>query len=219
MFPDRSLQPELLDGDVAPSELYVNLRELDAINSMLGGYRTSLNALKKVLNRTREFIIADIGCGGGDTLRKIQAWCLSEHYNVRLQGVDIKKDCVTYSAMHDDTGLIDFIADDYRHYIEHNKVDILHASLFCHHLAEKEIEALIATAVKKKIVLIINDLERHPIAYYSIRLLTRLFSDAPLSVLRGFKTREWNRLIRNAGATRYSVRRSWAFRHEVIIYG
>ena len=77
-----------------------------------------------------------------------------------------------------------------------------------------------------KTTLIINDLERNAFAHYAIKLLTRLFSksylvknDAPLSVLRGFKTHEWKKLIQEAGAKNYTVNYKWAFRHEVIIYG
>jgi hypothetical protein len=73
--------------------------------------------------------------------------------------------------------------------------------------------------------LIVNDLERNPIAYYAIKWLTALFSksylvknDAPLSVARGFKKREWLAMIQEAGATRYSVKNKWAFRHEIIVY-
>jgi 2-polyprenyl-3-methyl-5-hydroxy-6-metoxy-1,4-benzoquinol methylase len=226
MFPKRSDQTELLDGPVPAVELYKNLAELDTINAMLGGYHTSIAALKKVLDKSKEFTIADIGCGGGDTLRHIQDWCVGHDYKVKLEGVDIKRECITYSSEHDATGLIDYINDDYKHYLETHKPDVLHASLFCHHLSDSEIVELVATAVKKKTILVINDLERHPVAYYAIRFLTRLFSrsklvmnDAPLSVLRGFKTGEWIALLKKAGAKSFSVRKTWAFRHQVIIYG
>jgi len=44
-------------------------------------------------------------------------------------------------------------------------------------------------------------------------------NDAPLSVLRGFKKKEWLEILQRSGATRFSVRNKWAFRHEVIVYG
>jgi hypothetical protein len=65
----------------------------------------------------------------------------------------------------------------------------------------------------------INDLHRHPLAYYSISLLTRLFSksylvknDAPISVLRGFTRDDWKRIFRDAGLDNYSCHWRWAFR-------
>jgi hypothetical protein len=56
--------------------------------------------------------------------------------------------------------------------------------------------------------------------------LTSIFSksylvknDAPLSVLRGFKKKEWFAILQQAGATNYSVKWKWAFRHLITVYG
>ena len=65
----------------------------------------------------------------------------------------------------------------------------------------------------------INDLQRHPLAWWSIRLLTGWLSrsylvrnDAPLSVLRGFKRGEWERILQEARMKGYSLQWKWAFR-------
>jgi hypothetical protein len=94
------------------------------------------------------------------------------------------------------------------------------------HFTENEIVDFIKICKAQGAIFVINDLERNAFAHYAIKLLTRLFSksylvknDAPLSVLRGFKTHEWKKLIQEAGAKNYSVNYKWAFRHEVIIYG
>ena len=70
----------------------------------------------------------------------------------------------------------------------------------------------------------IADLHRHPLAYYSIKWLTGLFSksylvknDAPLSVLRGFSRKEWESLLTKAGIKNYSIRWKWAFRWLIIV--
>ena len=69
----------------------------------------------------------------------------------------------------------------------------------------------------------INDLQRHPLAYYSIKLLTRLFSrsylvkhDAPLSVARGFSRAEWEQLFSTAGLQSFIIQWRWAFRYLII---
>jgi hypothetical protein len=68
----------------------------------------------------------------------------------------------------------------------------------------------------------INDLHRQPLAYYFIKLATKLFSksslvknDAPLSVLRGFKKKEWESIFERAGIQNYSIKWKWAFRYLV----
>jgi hypothetical protein len=74
------------------------------------------------------------------------------------------------------------------------------------------------------IAVIINDLHRHWLAYHSIKLLTRFFSDsylvkndAPLSVWRAFQRNELKRLVEEAGIDRYSLRWMWAFRWQLLL--
>lgn len=227
MFKYRSHTKELLDGNAIPDvDLYQNLKELHRINSLLGGYNITYSALKKIVNKKKSYVLVDIGSGGGDTLKQIQLWSKKNNYNVNLIGIDLKQTCINYSLQNNPQPEIKFICDDYKSISKHVKsVDIIHACLFCHHLSDNEIIALVQFAQQQKAVLVINDLERNPIAYYTIKLLTQLFSksylvknDAPLSVLRGFKKTEWKKIINASGATNYSVKWKWAFRYEVIIY-
>lgn len=224
MFSIRSQKKELLDGEVSRDDLISNLKELHIINTLLGGYTISISALDKVdaVNKT----LVDIGSGGGDTLEVLRKWSQKKGKSIRLYGVDLKQDCTAYAKSHL-TDELTFIHDDYRNIHNHiTQVDILHACLFTHHLSDHQIVELIKYAVKNNIILIINDLERNPIAYYSIKWLTALFSkshlvknDAPLSVLRGFKKKEWLDLLKKAGAKDYSIAWKWAFRHQIIVHG
>ncbi len=227
MFKQRSHKKELLDGDIIPqADLYRNLYELNTINNWLGGYKITFDALKKVLHGKQTIVLVDIGSGGGDTLKQIQKWSLKRNLDLKLYGIDLKQTCVDYSLENNNTE-ITFICDDYRSILDYiPKVDVIHASLFCHHLSENEIAELIEFCVLNKITLIVNDLERNPLAYFAIKILTALFSksylvknDAPLSVLRGFKKREWELMLAHSKAKKYSVTSKWAFRHEVIVYG
>lgn len=228
MFRHRSLRKELLDGDDIPSaDLFQNLRELDFINHWLGGYDISFAALKRVLRKDSRYTVVDIGCGGGDTLKRIVAWNQKAGFALVLYGIDLKPDCIAYAGENLKNSGVTLICDDYRNTYQHlQKVDIIHACLFCHHLTRDDLKELVRFALNNRAILVINDLERSPVAYYAIKILTRLFSksylvknDAPLSVLRGFKKKEWLDILKDAGATRYSVRNKWAFRHEVIVYG
>lgn len=194
MFNQRSQEKELLDGEVSQEDLIINLKELHTINTLLGGYNISTNALDKI--NTNNKTLVDIGSGGGDTLEVIRKWSQKKGENMSLNGVDLKSDCTEYAKSHLSDEL-NFIQDDYRNVHKHlDKVDIIHACLFTHHLSNQQIIDLIQYAMFHNSVLIINDLERNPIAYYSIKWLTKFFSkshlvknDAPLSVLRGFKNK------------------------------
>ena len=224
MFKHRSHTKELLDGDVTEQGLILNLKELHSINTLLGGYAISINAFQKINLQNKN--IVDIGSGGGDMLNEIYRYTKKKSITCRLYGVDLKEVCTKYAKAHLPESLT-FVTDDYRNVGDHiEEIDILHACLFTHHLTNKQIIELVQFAIKNKSTLIINDLERNPLAYYSIKGLTRLFSksylvknDAPLSVLRGFKKREWLALLLQAGATQYSVKWKWAFRHQIMVYG
>ncbi len=227
MLKYRSAQKELLDGDAIPvADLYQNLKELDTINTLLGGYTISLSALNKVLQKNKKYVLVDIGCGGGDTLKHIYTWNKKANKALTLIGIDIKPVCIEYAQANTSGLPIRYICDDYRHLYNHEEqIDIIHACLFCHHLSEEQLIALIQFSLKHQAVLLINDLERNSLAYHSIKYLTRFFSnsylvknDAPLSVARGFKKHEWIELLKKAGAVNYSVKNKWAFRHQVIVY-
>ena len=76
-----------------------------------------------------------------------------------------------------------------------------------------------------RIGIVINDIHRNWFSYYSIKLLTKLFSksamvkfDAPLSVLRAFKKNELKSILDQAGFSNYTLKWMWAFRWQVIIY-
>jgi SAM-dependent methyltransferase len=228
MFKYRSLQKELLDADDIPTaDLFQNLKELDRINTLLGGYDITFSALKKIIQPDKSYTLIDIGSGGGDTLKHIQKWQIRKKLNLKLIGIDLKPVCLEYSTQNNPAPDIRFICDDYRNMFLHvPNIDIIHACLFCHHLDENQLIELIQFALNRHIILVINDLERNPIAYYAIKTLTTFFSksylvknDAPLSVARGFKKKEWLDIIQKAGATHFTVKNKWAFRHEIIIYG
>ncbi|WP_025761478.1 methyltransferase domain-containing protein [Dyadobacter tibetensis] len=228
MFKIRSTQQELLDAEAIPSaDLFRNLKELDIINHWLGGYQVTFDALNKLLDYRSPKTMVDLGSGGGDTLNRIYDWTARKGFPINLVGIDLKSDCVEYAIQNRGDRSIRYICDDYQHldrYLE--GIDILHASLFCHHLTHSQLVALVKYALSKRCILIINDLERTPLAYYGILGLTSLFSksylvqnDAPLSVLRGFKSKEWKQILDLAGARRYTIRNKWAFRHQIIVYG
>jgi 2-polyprenyl-3-methyl-5-hydroxy-6-metoxy-1,4-benzoquinol methylase len=227
MLKYRSKLKELLDADDIPKEdLFQNLKELNTINTLLGGYNITFSALKKVIKPNINYTLVDIGCGGGDTLKQIYSWTKKNKRNINLFGIDIKPVCIEYAKTNSENEKINYICDDYRNVFNHLKeVDIIHACLFCHHLSEAELIELVRFAERNKTTLIINDLERNVIAYYAIKILTKLFSksylvknDAPLSVARGFKKQEWIDILAKSGVKNYSVKNKWAFRHEVIVY-
>jgi len=70
---------------------------------------------------------------------------------------------------------------------------------------------------------IINDLHRHFLAYYSIKWITRFFSKSPmvqndacLSVWRAFTKNDWEEILKLAEIQSYNLVWRWAFRWKLI---
>ncbi|HYH13723.1 MAG TPA: methyltransferase domain-containing protein [Flavisolibacter sp.] len=226
-FKNRSYQKELLDGDAIPFEaIRQNMAELDTINHLLGGHRITLKAIRALIGSHPGKIwhITEIGCGGGDNLRVIQNWADQHHIKVVLTGIDINKECIAFAQSRVANSTIRFIQSDYRDVQFEEKPQIIFSSLFAHHFNDSDlIQQLRWMKDKCTVGFFINDLHRQPLAYYSIKILTKVFSksylvkhDAPLSVLRGFHRKEWQALCKQANLTSVSYQWCWAFRWLII---
>lgn len=226
----RSNEKEYLDNSIiATEDLYRNLKELDIINKQLGGYNASLKGLSTILKEKKTVeTILDIGFGGGDSIKQLSEFASKKKAKLFFYGVDLKNDCVKYAE--DNLFAVNnkkLICDDYRNISEEllKKIDVIHCSLFLHHLTDEEIVSLFKFGKSNQCIILANDLHRNWFAYYSIKFLTALFSkswlvknDAPLSVKRGFRKSELVSLLEKAGFKNYSVKWSWAFRYRIVGY-
>jgi SAM-dependent methyltransferase len=227
----RATTPELMDDlALASDELRQNLDELETINTWLGGYQPVLGALARLrahFPAGRALRLADLGSGGGDTLRHVARWARRHQVSCQLVGIDANEFMLSYAAAksqaypeieYEQVNIFspEFAAQPF---------DVLTASLFCHHFTDAELVDLLCRWHRQaRVAVVINDLHRHPLAYYSIKYLTKLLggsrlvqNDAPLSVARAFSRQDWVRLLAAAGITHYELRWCWAFRWQVVV--
>ncbi len=222
-FSTRSLKSELIDAPGIPYDHWETcLRELNTVNTFLGGHHITLSGIQAISNSDK-LTIAEIGCGGGDNLKAIHFHKPGFHFI----GIDINKSCIDFAAKQCLAfSSILFICSDYKKVnFGELRPDIIFSSLFCHHFSDDQLVEMLVWLNQNALKgFFINDLQRHPLAYHSIKLLTRLFSgsylvknDAPLSVLRGFRKKEWQVLLKRAGITKYTIRWRWAFRYLIVV--
>lgn len=224
-FRQRSYQKELLDrNDIPFEDIKRNMQELDFINTKLGGHDITLDGIVELIKNQMAFNsklkIVEIGCGGGDNLRAIRNWAERIHLPVQLKGVDINPECIAYAQQQKRNRGIDFLVSNYKDVLFDEKPDIIFSSLFCHHFTEDELVFMLRWMKQNSSVgFFINDLHRHWLAYFSIKMLTKFFSksylvknDAPLSVRRGFTKQEWIILFHQAGIANFTCKWRWAFR-------
>lgn len=223
----RSYQTELLDQDDIPfKDIASNMQELNTINKWLGGHAITLKGFKQFLTNA-PVTVCEIGCGGGDNIAALRKWCIGNNINATFTGVDIKQECIEYAKSRQPSANdITWVVSDYRTMMLDSKPDIIFSSLFCHHFAEDDVAEQMRW-MKKNCTkgFFINDLQRHTLAYYSIRVLTSLFSssylvknDAPLSVARAFTRNEWQAILRKAGVGNATISWQWAFRYLICFH-
>ena len=211
---------------VPPEETQQALRELEMINKLLGGYHVVLDALDQ-LEWKKPMTIMDLGCGGGDMLRAIAAWAEIKKHDVNLIGVDMNPVMTQFASEQSKQypNIVYKTMNVFDDELLLKKVDISMNSLFCHHFDNSELIGLISRMNQlSAVAVIINDLHRHPIAYYSIKILTAIFSkthlvkyDGPISVLRALTRKEWQNVLAAAGITQYKLGWMWAWRWQIII--
>ncbi|WP_345165669.1 methyltransferase domain-containing protein [Nibribacter koreensis] len=234
MWRKRSTQPELMDDlTLATDALRQNLKELEIINHYLGGHDVVRNGLDRILAHPfsasfsgKTLKIADLGSGGGDTLRMVAQWAHKRQQPVQLVGLDANAFMVDYGTRHSQAfPEIRFEqVDVFSEAFQQQEYDIVICSLFLHHFKDEALIQLFSGLQKQvRMAVLINDLHRHPLAFYSIKALTKVFSrshlvkhDAPLSVERAFIKEDWQRLLSQAGVPRFELRWRWAFRWQVV---
>ncbi|MET0638368.1 MAG: methyltransferase domain-containing protein [Chitinophagaceae bacterium] len=217
---------ELMDRDDIPfADMARTLRELDLINTRLGGHSITIAGLRELTAHRKSVTVCEIGCGGGDNLRVIHDWCRRNNITVQLIGIDINDECIRYAREQQVRLDATWICSDYARADLHNhRPDIIFSSLFCHHFTDQQLVSMLKWLRENAGTgFFINDLQRHPLAYYLIKYLTKFFSrsylvknDAAISVSRGFKKADWFRLFEKAGISDFSIRWKWAFRWLVI---
>jgi 2-polyprenyl-3-methyl-5-hydroxy-6-metoxy-1,4-benzoquinol methylase len=218
-FAHRSYTLELLDQpNISAADIYTNMHELNIINTWLGGHATTIKGFASLSKNQTQLSVCEIGCGGGDNINAIYAYCQKHNINATFTGIDYNEHCIEfakkkYSHLPAQWICADAFAADTQAY------DIIFTSLFCHHFKENDVQRLAVLMQRKsRLGYFINDLQRNRIAYASIKILTSLFSkshlvknDAPLSVQRGFLRSELQHLFSGA-----KVMWCWAFRYLVV---
>ncbi len=209
--------------DVDPVALDHAMRHLEIVNRTLNGYAPSLTGICRLLPQgQKQFSLLDVGCGSGDTLRVIARWSRRRGLTAHLTGIELSEQSASRAASAC-KGYPEII-------IRHQDIftmsaapqfEIVHSALVLHHFSDDTDAANVLRQMGKnaRLGIIVNDLHRHPLAYYSIRILTRLLSrspifqnDAPLSVARAFTRSELTDLATRAGLRDVRVQWHWAFR-------
>ena len=218
------------DLNSAGPEMRQTLEELKTVNKLLGGNKVTTQALGKFISKhpKAHYHIADIGCGGGDMIRVMADWAKGQDISITFHALDANPNIIEMAKenLRDLVNVKFHTADVFEEEFATEKIDIITCTLFTHHFTDEELIRMLGKFKSNaKLGIVINDLHRHPFAYYSIKYITKLFSksamvknDGPLSVLRSFIYKDLVFVLEQAGWTDYKIKWYWAFRWQVIAY-
>ncbi|MEM1126078.1 MAG: methyltransferase domain-containing protein [Bacteroidota bacterium] len=237
-FQRRATDAEWMDDHaITDAQLDGALDQLLWVNRLLGGYSATMGVLAPYLLRHahRPLRVLDLGTGAADFPAYLIQWARARSLDLHIVAVDDHPGVVRYAEAFLDDRLavphrsrIDVVEANaldletcpaLEEHLASGPFDVVVAALFVHHLADDEVIRLFRVMQRVARGMVVNDLHRHPMAYHSIRALSRCLPhapmfqhDAPLSVLRGFKRRELVAWAQEAGLTAFSLRWCWAFR-------
>lgn len=208
---DLSENPEWMDGACSFEELRDCLRSIASVNRWSRAYAPTLGWLERVVAGRVPVHIVDVGCGYGDTLRRIARWAGGRGVEVRLTGIDLNGDAVRAAREATVGGGIEYVAGDAYGY--EGEMDVVISSLLMHHLEDGEIVRFLRWMEgRARVGWFVNDLHRQAVPYHVFRVAARFTGwhrfakhDGPVSILRSFRREDWVMLCGLAGVEGYEV--------------
>jgi SAM-dependent methyltransferase len=212
----RAELTELMDGPCSREEFRACLRDLARVNRWLMAYRPLLQWLESLALRrmNRPTRILDVGCGYGDTLRRVERWASEGGVAVELTGLDLNPDAVAIAAEASGSeSTIEWEQTDVFLYESPKPIDLVISSLFTHHLAEADVVRFVRwTEEHAEMGWCINDLSRAVIPYHLFRAFSKLMGlhrfvqhDGPVSIARSFVPADWQRMCAAVGLQGHDV--------------
>lgn len=209
-FSRRAHLTELMDEPCGREELRACLRDLEKLNRWFRGYRPVLDWLDDVapVSGSGPMRILDVGCGGGDGLRRAAGWAAARGVAVKLTGLDINPDAVAIAAENGKTAApIEWVSGDVFAYAPEKPPHVVISSLFAHHLSDVDVVRFLRWMDERAGVgWVINDLSRAAAPYWLLKAFTRVMGmhrfvqhDGPVSIERAFVERDWRNLCAEAG--------------------
>lgn len=229
-FSQRTTDSEIMDGaDFSDEEIRGAYDELQKVNRFLGGTRALLRHLLPLIERLpiRPVSVLDVGSGSADIPRALVRAARRKQIAVRVVALDASPHAIRAAGEQlDQFPEIHVVqADALRWPFPDGSFDVVIASEFLHHLSDDNAVRFLQHARRlARMALVVNDLRRHPLAYYSFWVLSRLFSrnrvirhDGLVSIRRGFTANDLTRIRQHPELADLAVH--FHFPYRIVLIG
>ncbi|HTB97887.1 MAG TPA: methyltransferase domain-containing protein [Terracidiphilus sp.] len=209
-FHARAQLTELMDEPCSREDMRACLIDLAKLNRWFLGYRPILRWLDAFLPLKHDapIRILDVGCGGGDSLRRVARWAADRRIEIQLVGLDLNADAVSIAEEFSNPSQnIEWVCCDVFDYQPPKPFHIVMSSLFTHHLRDQAIVRFLGWMESHaSLGWLINDLSRAPVPYHLLKAFSRVAGlhrfvqhDGPVSIARAFVREDWQHLCGAAG--------------------
>ena len=229
-FNRRSSEVEIMDTfSGTTDELETILKDINRVNKLLGGYKITLDAVFEMISTglKESYTILDMGCAEGTMLRKLADEGRKRNIKLHLIGVDLNGQGLELAELYSTDypeityQKADILTTDFSQL----NIDVVMTTLTLHHFTDEGVVQFVNRFVKlASIGVVINDLERSPIAYYLFKAFSFFFikteiakKDGLLSVRRAFKMNELQDFAKQVKNASHQIQWKWAFRYIWVL--
>lgn len=218
----RNTDPELMDDPtIDPLILDQAVADINKVNTLLGGFKFTLNEVKQYIHGDDLLRIVDFGCGDGAMLRYLA--CHLPQSNLEFIGIDLSPRSIAQAIekSKDDKRLSFRESDITTIHPDDLQADILITTLTLHHFSDDQIVGLLKTFKKlTSTAIIINDLHRNRLAFQFFKWFSPIFRlhkisihDGLISIASGFKSADFKQYAQEAGISNDRLKWKWSFRY------
>lgn len=207
-----------MDQPCSYNDLRSCLRDIAKVNTLTFAHRPTLcwldQLIKTLPTSDQPLRIVDVGCGYGDTLRRIHVWAAKRKISVTLTGIDLNPDAIRAAReATPHTQRIEWMVGDALSAHPTGDTDVVLSTLLTHHLPNPEIVRFLGWMEETaRCGWFINDLHRQPVPYKLFQFWAKFSRwhafvrhDGPVSIRRSFVSEDWETLCGSAAIAAETV--------------